>query len=408
MNSKSNRSIPFFVKVPLILAAVISVGLLAVIFLEEHKSRGDLPLCTTTQSGKFANTAMVVGLDRFSDGEYRAVSLNPKGDSWVLNKLTFKSDFAPHLEPQSTTANAMYAFEEVKYQIVNSSGDMAFLRSSTGRTLPIRFDSERVEMLNQLGICGNQWSAEVHFLRLNQRTFVSLEPSGRLGFYDSRSWQNVIPREAPRSPDTLMGVEAGNTLSVLACGQAYSNSKARVRIIPGMLAFSSGETNDFAVYKVASEKLSLESQRMSLSGASNPFADFVLAPYDQIGFKTSSWLERDEKWDFYPLRYLQGAAATPVSVGEPLETREEYRVIGESEPQAVWFAERRRPYNLLKEYGLTVAAPAGEAKKYVLKDETAISAVTDRGLWTVLPGGRHLFIQNKKDTVDYSVVQCPL
>lgn len=406
--NNNNKSIPFFVKVPLILAAVISLGLLLVVFLEGAKSRAELPVCTTTKMGKFENTAMVVGIERFPDGDYRSVSLNSKGDSWILNKLTFQSDFTPALEPQSTTANSMYAFEEVKYQIVNSTGNRAFLRTSTGRTLPIHFDSKKVEMLNQLGICGNQWSPDVRILRLNQHTFVSLEPSGRLGFYDSRNWQSVIPREAPRSPDTLMGVEVGNTLSVLSCGQPYTNSKARVRIIPGMLAFSSGETNDFAVYKVAPEKLSLESQRMSLDIGTNPFADFALAPYDQIGFKTSAWLERDEKWDFYPLRHLQGALSKAVTVGEPLEMREEYRVIGESEPQAVWFAERRRPYNLLKEYGLTVAAPAGEAKKFILKDETAISALTDKGLWTVLPGGRHLFIQNKKSTADYSVVQCPL
>lgn len=408
MSSSNNKSIPFFIKVPMILAGVIALGLVATLVLEGQKERKDLPVCTTSRHGKFENTSMVVGLERFVDGEYRSVSLNPKGDSWVLNKFAFGTDFTPYQEPVSTTANALYAFEEAQYQIVNSSGNMIFLRSSTGRTLPIRFDSKRAEMLNQLGICGNQWPPEARIHRLNQQTFVTLEPSGRLGFYDSRSWQSVIPREAPRSPDTLMGVEVGNTLSVLACGQAYSNSKARVRITPGMLAFSSGETNDFAVYKVASEKLSLESQRMNLDIGNNPFADFVLAPYDQIGFKTSAWLERDEKWDFYPLRHLQGASSKSVPVGEPLEMREEYRVIGEDEPRAVWYAERRRPYNLLKEYGLTVAAPAGEAKKFVLKDKTAISALTERGLWTVLPGGRHLFIQNKKGTADYSVVQCPL
>lgn len=405
----SKRTIPFFVKVPMILAAVIALGLVLVTVFENSKPRVKLPECTTVKSGKFDQVSMLAAMDRFADGEYRALTLNAKGDTWVVNKLGFAQDFSPYLEPKSTTANAMYPFEESKYTLAATFGSMAFVRTQSGRTLPVRMDGDKATMLNQLGICGHNWKSDVVFKRLNQATFVSLESTGRLGFYNSQTWQSIIPREAPRSPDTLMGVEAGNMLSVLVCGQDYSNGKARVRIEPGLLAYSSGEARDFAIYKVAPDRLSLETQRLSVDVSSNPFTDFVVAPYDQIGFKTSAWLERDEKWAFYPMTHLQGApAAQAVETGEPLDFREEYKVYGEQEPRAVWYAERKRPYNLLKEYGLTLAAPAGVAKKYSVVDKVAVRAMEERGLWSVLPGGRHLFIENSKSGVEYALLQCPL
>ncbi|CAE80791.1 hypothetical protein AB1A81_13905 [Bdellovibrio bacteriovorus] len=405
----NKKAIPFFIKVPVILAVVIALGLVLAMIFENSKPRPKLPECTTMKSGRFEQTSMLAAMDRFADGDYRALTLNAKGDTWIVNKLGFTQDFTPYLEPKSTIANAIYPFEESRYSLAATFGNMAFVRTDSGRTLPIRMEGDSAIMLNQLGVCGHNWKSDVIFRRLNQSTFVSLEANGRLGFYNSQAWQSVIPREVPRSPDTLMGVESGNMLSVLKCGQEYSNGKARVRIEPGLLAYSSGEGKDFAVYKVAPDRLSLETQRLSVDAGTNPFSDFVVAPYEQIGFKTSGWLERDEKWAFYPLTHLQGApAALAVETGEPLDYREEYKVYGEQEPRAVWYAERKRPYNILKEYGLTVAAPAGEAKKFTVTDKVAVKAMSERGLWTVLPGGRHLFVENSKSGVEYALLQCPL
>ncbi|XGC81085.1 hypothetical protein ACES2L_01150 [Bdellovibrio bacteriovorus] len=402
----SKNALPLFIKIPAIAAGFLAFILVFTIFLEDMPEEKSLRQCKIQKQGEFKEASLISHLFRDKGGEYIAAMLNPKKDTWFVSKFLFSADFTPYLEPLNTKENYLTAVGENTYELIGSYEDWAFVKTGQGRIVPVSVKDGKVAMHTSLGMCGAKWHDETKLSRINQKVAVLWDPKGHLGFYNLASLSELIPREMPKSPDTLMGVESGNVLKVESCQNQSTNTKSRVRINSGILAYSSGESRNIAAYKVDPEQMDLKP--IEINFKTEQFSDFFVTDNFFIGFKTSDWLDRNEKWNLKPLL----ASETPlkeISLGQPLGFRKDYSPFGEPEASSFWIAEKWKKWGFLNRYVLSHVSSDGSKENFEIKDENAEKALSAKGLWKILPGNRHLFIANKSTApLSYSLIECGL
>ncbi|WP_374076965.1 hypothetical protein [Bdellovibrio bacteriovorus] len=402
--------IPLFIKVPVILAILLTFVLIfTIVFENVPEEKEKLLQCKVTKEGELKGSekpgSMVTHVFRNAEGSFLAGTLNAQKDTWTVSKLLFAPDFTPYLESISSKENYLAAIGDTDYELAGSFEDWALIRTKQGRLFSLQIKDGKISPKSSLGLCGASWEDEAKVARLNNRVSVIWDSKGRLGFYDLTRIPELVPREVPRSPDTYMGVETGNVLNVEQCGAPFSNTKASVRIGSGVLAYSSGESRNISVYEVGTEQLSLTP--LNLDFKLEQFSDFFVTPNSYIGFKTSNWLDRNERWNLRPLH--QDTAVKEVGIGSPLGVQRDYTAFDEKPAASFWIAEKWKKWQFANRYILTHVNIDGTKKNFELEDGVAQKALTEKGLWRILPGHRHLFISNKADSASkYSLVECPL
>ncbi|UOF00181.1 hypothetical protein [Bdellovibrio reynosensis] len=402
----SKNALPLFIKIPAIAAGFLALILVFTILFEEMPEEKPLKSCKIQKHGEFKEASLISHLFRDKNGEYIAAMLNPKKDTWLVSKFLFSADFTPYLEPLSTKENYLTAVGENTYELIGNYDDWAFVKTGQGRIVPVSVKDGRIAMHTSLGLCGAKWEDETKLTRLNQKVAVLWDSKGRLGFYNIGSLSELIPREMPKSPDTLMGVETGNVLKVESCQNQFVNTKARVRIESGILAYSSGESRNVAAYKVQPEQMDLKPLEMNFK--TEQFSDFFVTENLFIGFKISDWLDRNEKWSLKPLMVPE-SPIKDITINHPLGFKKDYSVFGEPESTSFWVAEKWKKWGFLNRYILSHVSADGSKESFELNDENAEKALTAKGLWKIFPGNRHMFIANKSAApLSYSLVECGL
>lgn len=402
----AKTKLPLFIKIPAILAGFLALFLIFTIFFEKIPDEKNLRSCKIQKQGEFKEASMVTHLFRDAEGGYIAGMLGTKKDTWLVSKFLFSADFTPYLEPLSTKENYLIGVGETTYQLMGTFDDWAFVKTGQERIIPVQIKDGKIFARTSFGLCGGKWNEEAKVSRLNNKMAVMWDSKGHLGFYSLSALNDLVPREMPKSPDTLMAVETGNTLKVETCQSEFSNSKARIRIVPGIMAFTSGETRNIAAYRVSKEAMDLKA--MDLKFKTEQFSDFFVTENSFIGFKVSDWLDRNETWKMQPIE-KSVTEIKDLQIGQPLDFKSDYVGFDEPEKKSFWIAEKWKKWGFMNRYVITHVENDGSKENFELTDENAEKALSQKGLWKVLPGNRHLFIANKGEApVNYSLIECGL
>lgn len=406
----SDNKLPLFIKVPAVAAVFLAVVLVLVIALEGPAEK-DLPLCQIKKEGRLGEgkekSSLITHFFRNEEGVYIAGTLNASKDTWSVSRLLFAQDYTPYLEKISSKQNLLSLIGDSSYKLLGSFEEWSFLRTKEQRIIPLVIQKDEFFVKNALGLCGRVWDAETRVARLNDRISVLSDNHGRLGFYDMSRFSDVIPRETPRPPDTYMGVEMGNKINVESCARPFSNTKASVRVTSGLFAFSSGETREISVYKVSPDELKLTP--IQLGFQVEQFSDFFVTPSSYIGVKANNLLDRNERWNLRAITSEAGDTTKTVNIGKPLAFQHDYYAFEEQVPKSFWLAESAKKWMFFNSYILSHVAADGSKKSFQLADGLSQEALTENGVWRVLPGNRHIFISNKEsNALQYSMLECPL
>lgn len=401
------RKIPIFILLPLFLAAALSVAVLGIAFFEGRGNGVEPPVCRLEGQGELKNIALAAGIHRFDDGGYRILTLNSQGDQWSNQKLIINNKTI-QLEPISSLKNGLHLLDTSRYYLLASIGNISFISTDNGRLFPVEFSESKINVYNQLGLCGRPLAGDVQVGKLNKSVFAILENSGRIGLFDMKEWSKLIAREVPKSAEQLLIFEESGSLNYLTCRDTVSGVKARTRVGMGQMLSLTPQRSELIQFQIDEQNM-LSMKNIPLAAGNSYFADFIMAAPDVIGFKTSNWLDPVEKWTFTKMGDIESVKSAPFETYTPLGFREKYQIYGQNKEDGLWIAERKfRPLQK-DQYSLTLMTSSQTQGRIRIENLHAENALSAKGLWIALPNNHHLFIDNKNyGNVKYSLLNCAL
>lgn len=401
---KNKKSVPLSVKIPIALAGLLTAGVLSVLTIEFFQNDSSIKYgtCQVIHQNKLMGDrspiSFLASIFRGSDGIYRGVGLQTSHREWALYKMNIESDFNIKFSLLDATPNDLENIKGEIYDVRASSGRQAIIGTSSSGYFSLKFDDGKVTPQNKITMCGSKWPSQVHFNFLNKLNLLAHISDGRLALFNTDTFGPLIPRGVGKHPDSLFVVQANNTLEYATCDDFKPIKSARISAAAGRFAFSSGDGTRLALYDVNESNFVVKSRDIEgLSG----FSEFYVSR-ENLVMKKNSWLERDGDWTFHSYdgrKYDEKNNA----IKKPLRHVDDYAVI-EEKPAAEWFLQASGSF--FKKAYLSKVAASGNIEHYLFPVDRLPTDLNHQDPWLVLPGNRHLFVQNKDKRVEYVFLEC--
>lgn len=404
---KSKNKIPLRVKVPVFLALTLAFAASLVIVLDSPVEEEPL-VCRLESSGPLQKDkkgmSFLSHLFRADDGNYYAGGLSASADRWELNRIAFAADGSPYLEAVAFYQNHLLSGGQTVFRRLGSFGTISFVQTQyEGRekVFGVGASNSAISPGGFMDFCGKPWPVGTEVTQLNESTALFWY-KGQLGFYDLKNIGMLVPRGAGRTPETILGVSAGNLLSYMNCGNVTENSKAQVSAQPGVFAVYSGDKPEISIYSVAESNMQLNPVRLAVDGGT--FNQFKILDRQYLALKTSGFLQSAETWK---VRHLSESTkdTRDLVLYRPLALQRPVNEDGTVQQDVSWVLEEERKFFLWKKQYLAKISPSGEMQRYLLPVK-----VTEDGsapLWQVLPGDKHLFVSDRSGKSSYQKIACP-
>lgn len=403
------KKLPLYIKLPVFLAAFLSLVLIFVTVFENVPPETEKVLqCRVKNTGELKlgqdKLPMLTHFYKDSQGQYIAAGLDLAKNNFMVGKVGFAADMTPYGELLGRQESSLRSAEKHTYEMEAAFDDWAFVKDETGKRIPLHVVNNKILAKNSLGLCTGVWGEDLSVQRVNDDYVVFWNGLGQIGFYKLKGLLDYIPKGVSRSADLMMTVEPGNTMNVGDCSHLNQNRKARVRVQEGMLGFSSGDSAALSLYEVAKDQIKLNP--LQLPVRSEPFSDFILGNATVLGFRSSGWLDRSESWNLMSLDDLKNSRPTkPVETAKPVAFRSEYS-LEKKESAVYWVAELRKHRLFFDKYILSKVSVDGVKQSFEVDDEMAKLSFSKKGFWVVLPGNRHLLVAPKGGQTNYTMLEC--
>lgn len=401
---KNRRSIPLSVKVPVGLAVLLGTAVLSIIAVENLQNDSGVKYgsCKVVHQkqimGDQSPPSFLASIFRGADGLYRGVGLQKAHREWALYKINIGSDFDTKFALVDLAPNDLENIKAETYSVKASSRRQAIIGTSSSGFFAVKFNEQKVTPQNKITLCGADWPQQVQFSFLNDVTLLAHVPDGRLALFNTDFFGPLVPRGIGKHPDSLFAVQANNTLEYTNCEDFKPGKSARISSAAGRFAFSSGDSTRLAMYDVNETNFVVKSRDIEgLSG----FSDFYVSR-ENLVLKKQSWLDRDSDWSFFSYDSRVYDEKNNF-IKRPIRHVDDYAVVDER-PNAEWFLQESG--TIWKKAYLSKVTNSGQIKHFTFpRDKMSIESIVNDP-WLVLPGDRHLIVQNKDKRVEYSVLEC--
>lgn len=405
---KNNKNLPLSIKAPIYLAIFVAIGTLLAIFFESSmQGQREIKSCKVLNKGrlKSGNTelGLVTHLFRKSSGEYRLAGLQNDNKEWGLYRFDLIDGQTPALEPLTKTVNDMENIGHFEYSLKANFENQSVVRTNSGKNFPVIVTNDSISAKNILSYCRKDWSADSEIKYLDAKTLIANNSLGTVALYHNRRFEDLVPRGAGTAPTALFSILSGNRLEYTDCARLEENSKSRLRVDGGIFAINSGENSTIAFYKLLNENFQLQSNE--IKSKLPTFSDFRIFAPDFIFFKRGSWLQKDSEWIFSDEKSVAEKNETEFEKSwQPITMKEDYTPYGEQKNDHYWLAQKSG--FIFSEIIMSKIIEKKITARFKIEDSTVVRMVEGRGLWTVLPSGRHIFFGNEQDPGLFAVTDC--